>query len=96
MEQDMKDIIAKTLADENLAGSITITQVLIRQITPADSVVASNYTIGESVKVTNGPFNGFSGTIEEINEEKKKIKVTVKIFGRKTPVELSFGEVEVE
>ena len=68
----------------------------VDELTEADSVVTSNYTVGESVKVTNGPFNGFSGTIEEINEEKKKIKVTVKIFGRKTPVELSFGEVEVE
>ena len=68
----------------------------VDELTESESVVTSNYIVGESVKVINGPFNGFNGTIEEINEEKKKIKVTVKIFGRKTPVELSFGEVERE
>ena len=51
---------------------------------------------GETVKVTDGPFNGFNGTIEEINVEKKKLKVMVKIFGRKTPLELSFMQVEKE
>lgn len=54
------------------------------------------YIIGESVKVVDGPFNGFNGTIEEINEEKKKLKVMVKIFGRKQPLELSFLQVEKE
>jgi len=54
------------------------------------------YIIGESVKVIDGPFNSFSGVIEEINEEKKKLKVMVKIFGRKTPLELGFMQVEKE
>ena len=54
------------------------------------------YIIGESVKVIDGPFNGFNGVIEEINEEKKKLKVMVKIFGRKQPLELSFLQVEKE
>ena len=49
---------------------------------------------GESVKIIDGPFNTFTGTIEEVNEEKKKLKVTVKIFGRKTPLELSYMQVE--
>ena len=44
---------------------------------------------GETVKIIDGPFNDFTGNIEEVNEEKKKLKVIVKIFGRKTPVELS-------
>lgn len=48
------------------------------------------------MKIIDGPFSNFSGTIEEINDEKKKLKVTVKIFGRKTPVELSFVQVEKE
>jgi len=54
------------------------------------------FVIGESVKVIDGPFNSFSGVIEEINEEKKKLKVMVKIFGRKTPLELGFMQVEKE
>ncbi len=54
------------------------------------------FIVGESVKVTDGPFNSFTGVIEEINEEKKKLKVMVKIFGRKTPLELSFLQVEKE
>ncbi|EKB57825.1 transcription termination/antitermination protein NusG [Bergeyella zoohelcum] len=52
------------------------------------------YSVGESVKVTDGPFNGFNGTIEKILEDKKKIEVSVMIFGRKTPMELSFMQVE--
>lgn len=54
------------------------------------------YVVGESVKVVDGPFNNFNGTIEEINEEKKKLKVMVKIFGRKNLVELSYMQVEKE
>lgn len=68
----------------------------VDELTEAEGTYSVPYVIGESVKVINGPFNGFNGIIEEINEEKKKIKVTVKIFGRKTPVELGFGEVERE
>ena len=52
------------------------------------------FTLGETVKVINGPFSTFDATIEKINEEKQKLEVTVKIFGRKTPVELGFTEVE--
>jgi transcriptional antiterminator NusG len=52
------------------------------------------FTLGETVKVIDGPFNGFNGTIEKINEEKRKLEVMVKIFGRKTPLELSFMQVE--
>lgn len=54
------------------------------------------FYVGETVKVTYGPFNGFSGVIEEVNVEKKKLKVIVKIFGRKTPLELSYVQVEKE
>lgn len=54
------------------------------------------FTVDETVKVTDGPFSGFSGVIEEVNAEKHKLKVMVKIFGRKTPLELSFMQVEKE
>ncbi len=54
------------------------------------------FMVGESVRVIDGPFTDFSGVIEDINEEKKKLKVMVKIFGRKTPLELSYMQVEKE
>ena len=52
------------------------------------------FVVGESIKVIDGPFNGFEGTIEKIHEEKRKLEVMVKIFGRKTPLELSYMQVE--
>ncbi|HNO71427.1 MAG TPA: KOW motif-containing protein, partial [Bacteroidia bacterium] len=52
------------------------------------------YLVGETVKITDGPFNDFVGEIEEVMEDKKKLKVVVKIFGRKQPVELNFMQVE--
>ena len=52
------------------------------------------YVIGENIKVIDGPFNGFTGAIEKINEDKRKLEVMVKIFGRKTPLELSYMQVE--
>ena len=54
------------------------------------------FVIGEAVKITDGPFNGFDGTIEEIIQDKKKLKVMVKIFGRKTLLELNFVQVVKE
>jgi len=54
------------------------------------------FIVNESVKVIFGPFSGLTGVIEEIHEDKKKLKVMVSIFGRKTPLELSFTQVEKE
>ncbi|WP_024989747.1 transcription termination/antitermination protein NusG [Segatella albensis] len=54
------------------------------------------YVVDETVKVIDGPFSGFSGVIEEVNAEKHKLKVMVKIFGRKTPLELGYMQVEKE
>ena len=54
------------------------------------------YVVDETVKVTDGPFSGFSGVIEEVDTVKHKLKVMVKIFGRKTPLELSFMQVTQE
>jgi transcriptional antiterminator NusG len=56
--------------------------------------IAIPYVVGETVKVIDGPFNGFNGTVEKVNEEKRKLEVMVKIFGRKTPLELSYMQVE--
>ena len=55
-----------------------------------------NYEVGESVRITDGPFSGFSGTVEEILEDRSKVKVIVVIFGRKTLLELSFTQVTKE
>ena len=60
------------------------------------SEVAVPYNVDDAVKVTDGPFSGFSGIIEEVNAEKRKLRVMVKIFGRKSPLELSFSQVEKE
>jgi transcription termination/antitermination protein NusG len=68
----------------------------VDELVEAGEDVQIPYIVGESVKVIDGPFNNFTGVIEEINEEKKKLKVMVKIFGRKTPLELNYMQVEKE
>jgi len=68
----------------------------VDELAGKDEEINIPYFVGEMVKVTDGPFNGFTGVIEEVNAEKKKLKVMVKIFGRKTPLELSFMQVEKE
>ncbi|MDE5550074.1 MAG: transcription termination/antitermination protein NusG [Bacteroidaceae bacterium] len=62
----------------------------------ADAIVNVDFMVGESVKVNDGPFTGFDGIIEEVNTDKQKLKVSVKIFGRVTPLELSFVQVSKE
>lgn len=68
----------------------------VDELSETQESIVIPFVVGENVKVVDGPFNSFSGTIEEINEEKKKLKVMVKIFGRKTPLELSYMQVEKE
>jgi len=62
----------------------------VDELAASDEEINVPFYVGESVKVVDGPFNSFTGIIEEVNDEKKKLKVMVKIFGRKTPLELSF------
>jgi transcriptional antiterminator NusG len=66
----------------------------VDELAVQDDNVAIPFNIGETIKVIDGPFNGFNGSIENVNEEKRKLEVMVKIFGRKTPLELSFMQVE--
>ncbi len=68
----------------------------VDEMSESGAVSNMTYYVGEPVKVMDGPFNGFSGVIEEVNDEKKKLKVMVKIFGRRTPLELNYMQVEKE
>ncbi len=76
-------------ADINrILGTVEETELVDEVVIP--------YAVDETVKVTDGPFSGFSGIIEEVNAEKHKLKVMVKIFGRKTPLELNYTQVSKE
>ncbi|MBL6606499.1 MAG: transcription termination/antitermination factor NusG [Flavobacteriaceae bacterium] len=66
----------------------------VDELAVQDESINIPFIIGETVKVIDGPFNGFNGNVEKINEEKRKLEVMVKIFGRKTPLELSYMQVE--
>ncbi len=66
----------------------------VDELSVQDDNVNIPFIIGETIKVIDGPFNGFNGSVEKINEEKRKLEVMVKIFGRKTPLELSYMQVE--
>ena len=71
-------------------------QVVARILGRVDEMNERPFFVGETVKVTDGPFSSFQGTIEAVDNERKKLTVSVKIFGRKTPMELGFTQVEKE
>ena len=68
----------------------------VDELIDKEEEIITPFVVGEAVKVTDGPFNGFDGTIEEVLEDKRKLKVMVKIFGRKTILELNFVQVVKE
>ena len=66
----------------------------VDELSTESESVSIPFEFGENIKVIDGPFNGFNGAIEKVNQEKRKLEVMVKIFGRKTPLELSYMQVE--
>ena len=68
----------------------------VDELSESEEAINIPFTVGETVNVIDGPFNNFTGVIEEVNEEKRKLKVMVKIFGRKTPLELGYLQVDKE
>ena len=68
----------------------------VDELSESDAEMNIKFLVGETIKIIDGPFNSFIGSIEEVNDEKKRLKVSVKIFGRKTPLELSYMQVKKE
>jgi transcriptional antiterminator NusG len=68
----------------------------VDELSESDAEMNIKFLVGETIKIIDGPFNSFIGTIEEVNDEKKRLKVSVKIFGRKTPLELGYMQVKKE
>ena len=71
-----------------------LTEEEIRNMGFEEVPITVDYEVNESVKVMNGPLEGFIGVVQEINKEKGKVKVLVSMFGRETPVELEFSQVQ--
>ena len=87
------EFAAKDVFDAARNGDALAAREVDEMADMPESVVIP-FVVGEAVKVIDGPFNGFDGTVEEVNSEKRKLKVEVKIFDRKTPLELNFSQVE--
>ena len=105
LSDDLRDIIKNTTSVIHFLGKdnpialrkAEVNKMLGKMDEMAEAGGASMsepFIVGETIKIIEGPFNDFNGVIEEVNDEKKKLKVTVKIFGRSTPVELNYMQVE--
>ena len=91
-------IVRNTRGVTGFVGSgtepIALTQEEIRNMGFEEIPVNIDYGVGDSVRVMTGPFENFIGSVQEINKEKSKVKVLVSMFGRETPVELEFSQVQ--
>ena len=91
-------IVRNTRGVTGFVGSgtdpIPLTDEEIRNMGFEASKVTVDYDVNDTVKIVNGPLEGFVGTVQEINKEKGKVKVLVSMFGRETPVELEFSQVQ--
>ena len=91
-------IVRNTRGVTGFVGSgtdpIPLTNEEIRNMGFETTIINVDYEVNDSVRVVNGPLSGFIGTVQEINKEKNKVKVMVSMFGRETPVELEFSQVE--
>lgn len=91
-------IVRNTRGVTGFVGSATepiaLTPEEIRNMGFDMAVIEVDYDVNDSVKVVNGPLEGFVGVVQEINKEKNKVKVVVSMFGRETPVELEFSQVQ--
>ncbi len=91
-------IVRNTRGVTGFVGSgtepIPLTEEEIRNMGFEDTPINIDYDVNDSVRVTNGPLQDFVGTVQEINREKHKVKVLVSMFGRETPVELEFAQVQ--
>ena len=91
-------IVRNTRGVTGFVGSgtdpIPLTDHEIRRMGFDTQSINVDYEVNDNIRVINGPFTDFTGTVTEINKEKKKVKVLVSMFGRETPVELDFSEVE--
>lgn len=91
-KEESRKMIASPLSPQDVSRILGRVDELLEQ----DIEQEVPFVVGETVKVTDGPFSSFQGTIEAVNEETHKLTVSVKIFGRKTPMELSYTQVEKE
>lgn len=91
-------IVRNTRGVTGFVGSgtdpIPLTEAEIRNMGFDDVPVNVDYDVNDTVQVVNGPLEGFVGNVQEINQEKQKVKVLVSMFGRETPVELEFAQVQ--
>jgi transcriptional antiterminator NusG len=105
LSDDLRDIIKNTPSVIHFLGKenpIALRKAEVNKMLGKMDEMAENsgvsmsepFIVGETIKIIEGPFNDFNGVIEDVNDEKKKLKVTVKIFGRSTPVELNYMQVE--